>query len=183
MKKQLIVAGIVTAAGLTGLAGMAVANAATNSTSSDPMSSLVQAIATKFNLKSSDVQAVIDEQKTKMDADREADVKAQVTQLVKDGKLTQAQADKINAKRAELEKEREANRTSDQSLTDAQRKTKMDERKTALDTWLKENGIDTQYAYLFMGGRGHGGPGGPDGGQRGDQTKDSGSTSSSSSTN
>ncbi len=181
MKKYLVAAGITAAAGLAGVTGLAVANAATTN-GTNPMSSLVDAIAKKFNLKTTDVQAVFDEQKATMDAERETKVKEEVSQLVKDGKLTQAQADKINAKRAELEKEREANRTADQTLTDTQRKEKMDERKTTLDTWLKDSGIDTKYGYLLMGGRGHGGPGGPGGhGARGDGQGGNSSSSSSSS--
>lgn len=158
--KKLIVAGTVATLGLAGLAGGA-AFATTTSGTNDPMSGLASAIATKFNLNKADVQKVVDEQRTKMDAQREQEWKDQLAQLVKDKKLTQAQADKITTKRAELDKEREANRTSGQNLTDEQRKTKMDEHKMALDTWLKDNGIDSQYTYLLMGGRGgHGGPGG-----------------------
>ena len=193
MKKHLLVAGAVTTVGLAGLAGATVANAETNSTSStNPMSSLVDAISSKFNLNKTDVQKVFDEQRTKMEAEREQEVKDQVAQLVKDGKLTQDQADKINAKRAELEKEREAQRTADQNLNESERqakreemRTQMDAKKTELDTWLKDNGIDTQYAYLLMGGRGgHGGPGGMHRGDRdtdGDGSRNSSSTSSSSS--
>lgn len=164
MKKQLAVIGAVTAisaAGLTG-AGLAHAASATDTTNTNPMSSLVDAIASKFKLNKTDVQAVFDEQHSQMEAEREQQVKDEVAQLVTDGKLTQDQANKINAKRAELEKERDANRTADQSLSDTERKAKMDERKTTLDTWLKDNGIDQQYAYLLMGGRGHG-PGGQGG--------------------
>lgn len=170
MKKQLAIIGAVTAISAAGLTGVGLAHAAnTTGTSSNPMSGLVDAIASKFNLDKTKVQAVFDEQHSKLEAEREQQVKDQVAQLVKDGKLTQAQADKINAKRAELEKQREADRTADQNLTDAQRKAKMDEHRTAIDTWLKENSIDQQYAYLLMGGRGHG-PGGPDGdGMRGSQ--------------
>ncbi len=175
--KKLIVAGSVAALGVAGLASGAAFATATNTTSgSDPMSGLVSAIATKFNLNKTDVQKVFDDQRSQMDQERETQIKGEVAQLVKDGKLTQAQADKINAKRAELQKEMEANRTSDQSLSSTDRKTKMQERKTALDTWLKENSIDTQYAYLLMGGHGHGGPGG----RHGDRTSDDTSTSSSS---
>lgn len=154
MKKQLVAAGIVTAAALTGATGYTVANAATDTAGANPMSSLVQAIATKFNLKTSDVQAVFDEQKTKMDADREAEVKAQVAQLVKDGKLTQAQADKINAKRAELNKQRETDRAANQNLTAEQRKSKMEEHGAAMETWFKDNDIDARYRYLVGGGHG-----------------------------
>lgn len=164
INKALAIAGVTASVAAAGLVGMGAASAATTSTTSNnPMSSLVTAIAEKFNLKTSDVQAVFDEQRTAMEAEREAEVKTELAELVKDGKLTQAQSDAITTKRAELEKEREANRVSDQSSTktDAERKTEMETRKTELDSWLKEQGIDTQYAYLVMGGgRGHG-PGGP----------------------
>lgn len=190
MKKQLVIASAVATLGLAGLAGGAAFATSQSSNGTDPMSSLVNAIATKFNLKTADVQAVFDANKTQMQAQREQQVKDQVAQLVKDGKLTQAQADKINAKRTELEKAREAERTADQNLTETQRqakreqmRTQMDAKKTELDAWLKSNSIDTQYGYLLMGGgRGHG-PGGPDGdgGPRDTKRASSSSTSSTSS--
>ena len=157
MKKHLVVAGIATAVGITGLTGIGVANAATDTSSTNPMSSLVDAIATKFNLSKSDVQKVFDEQHTKMEADREARIKDEVAQLVTDGKLTQDQADKINAKRAELEKEREAAKSSDSTKTRAEMKSERDAKRTELETWAKDNGIDSAYLrYVFGGGHGHG---------------------------
>lgn len=158
MKKQLIAASLAAAVGVTGLVGVGVANAATTTNGSGPMSGLVSAIATKFNLKASDVQAVFDEQHTKMQAEREAEITKQVAQLVTDGKITQAQADKINAKRAEITKEREAAKDSATTKTRAEMKTEMEAKRTELETWAKENGIDTQYLRFVMGG-GHG-PGG-----------------------
>lgn len=161
MRKHLAAALVVTGVASAGLVGVGVAHAATSTVGTNPMSSLVDAIASKFNLNKAEVQAVFDTEHSKMEAARETDVKATVAQLVKDGKLTQPQADAINAKRAELDKEREANRTSDQSLTDAQRQAKMQERRTAMDKWFTDNNIPTAYRYLVMGGgRGHGGPGG-----------------------
>lgn len=167
MKKQLAIIGAVAAIGAAGVTGVAVANAATTGNRNDHMSSLVDALANKFNLNKSDVKAVFDANREQMQAQHEQEIKDKIAQLVKDGKLTQAQADALNAKRAELQKEREANRTADQDLTREQRKAKMDERRTALDAWLKEQGIDVQYRYLLMGGHGHG-HGGP-GGMRADQ--------------
>lgn len=187
MKKQLVIASAVATLGLAGLAGGA---AFATSQSDTGTNSLVNAIATKFNLKTADVQAVFDANKAQMHAEREQQVKNQVAQFVKDGKLTQAQADKINAKRAELEKAREAERAADQNLTESQRqakreqmRTQMDAKKAELDTWLKDNGIDAQYRYLLMSGHGHG-HGGHDGergrhGARG-ETGSSASTTSSS---
>lgn len=173
MKKRLLIAAATAVVGLSTIGGLGIASAETASTttSSDPMSSLVQKIATKFNLKQADVQSVFDENKAAMDATREKNIVTEQAQLVKDGTLTQAQSDAITAKRAALQKEMEASRTTDQSKTDAERKTAMEARKTAIDTWLKDQGIDSKYTYLLMG-RGHGGHMG-DRGQ-----KDSSSTTS-----
>lgn len=168
MKKILAIAGIATTIGLAGL-GAGVAHAAatsTNDNTNHPMSKLVDAIATKFNLDKSQVQQVFDDQKAAMDAERDDQVKDELAQLVKDGKLTQTQADAITAKRAELEKNREANRDTMKDKTASERKTAMEAERTALEQWAKDNGIDTQYLkYVF--GHGPGGPGGP-GGHRGE---------------
>lgn len=165
MKKQLIAAGVATVIGVTGL-GAGVAHAATSSEDSDgPMSSLVSAIATKFNLDKTQVQEVFDEQRETMEKEREEKVQTELKQLVTDGKLTQAQADAITAKRTELQAAREANKDSMKDLSSDERKAKMDEQKTALDTWAKEQGISTNYLRYVMGHGpgGHGGPGrGPD---------------------
>lgn len=166
MKKPLLIAGVVSTIGLAGL-GAGVAQAATSSDSDKaPMSGLVDAIATKFNLDKTQVQQVVDEQRTQMEAEREEKIKSQLNTLVKDGKITQAQADAITTKRAELHKEREANKDSADDKTAAERKTDREAKKTALETWAKEQGIDSKYLrYVF--GHGHGGPG-----MRGDKPAD-----------
>jgi hypothetical protein len=163
MKKQLVAAGVAATIGITGL-GVGVANAETASTAkADPMSSLVDKISSKFNLNKTEVQQVFDEQKTAMQAEHEQKVKDEVAKLVTDGKITQAQADAINAKRAELQKEREANKDTFKDKTETERKAEMDKRKTELETWAKEQGISTDYLRYVMGHgpggpRGHGGP-------------------------
>ena len=162
VKGPLMIAGIITAVGAAGAIGATVVNAATSSNGGDRDSSLVTALAQKFNLKESDIQSVLDEDRAERDTEREQETKDEVAQLVKDGKLTQDQADKINAKRTELKAEREANKTANQSLSNGERKAKMDEHKAAIDTWLKDSGVDSKYEYLLMGKHGRGGPdGGP----------------------
>ncbi len=161
MKKQLLAAGVATVIGVTGL-GAGVAHAATSSEENDgPMSSLVSAIATKFNLDKTQVQEVFDAQREAMEKEREEKVQTELKQLVTDGKLTQAQADAITAKRTELETQREANKDSMKDLSSDERKAKMDEQKTALEAWAKEQGISTEYLRYVMGHGpgGHGGPG------------------------
>lgn len=181
MKKNLIIASAATAVGLAGLTGAGFAYAATNTANNtNPMDSLVSAVATKFNLNKDEVQKVFDEQHTAMEQERENEIKDELAQAVKDGKLTQAQSDAITAKRAELQKEREANRTSDQSKSRDEMKSAMDTKRTELEAWAKEQGIDTQYLRFVFGhgGRGHGGP---DGMRDGDKQQDSSTGSSTSS--
>lgn len=160
MKKQLAAIGVTTAVIGLGITGFGIANAATPANGQPKDGALVQAIADKFKLNKTDVQAVFDEQHAKMQNDREADLKNRQAQLVKDGKLTQKQSDAITDKRAELQKERSAFRADMQSKTADERKTEMEKRHTELDNWFKDQGIDSKYRYLLMGGRSHGGAGG-----------------------
>jgi len=143
---------------------MGLASAATTSSTSGQ--SLVDKLASKFNLNKDDVQKVFDEDRSAHEAERAAEVKTQLDQLVKDGKITQAQEDKLIAKGKELQTQREANRDSMKDKTDAERKAAMDAERTAFTKWLSDNGIAEEYGRLIMGGHGrHGGPGshGPDG--------------------
>lgn len=144
---------------------------------SNPMSDLVSTIAQKFNLNTSDVQAVFDEQKTKMDTQREdqraqmgaksqEDFTSRINQAVTDGKLTQAQVDLILAKKAELLAQQEAQKASAETMTQEERQTARETMKTQMDSlkqWATDNNIPQEYIPFTGGGRGHGGFGGPGG--------------------
>lgn len=164
-----------------GLVGTAYATS--DNTKANPMSNLVQAIASKFNLSESDVQAVFDAQKVQMEAQRETqrtemeakrtqEFADRLSQAVTEGKLTQEQADKITAKKAELKTQK----TNLEGKTEEERQTAMQEQKDSLKQWATDNNIPQEYI-LFMGGfemgRGHMGPGGPRTGQPPDKTTDS----------
>jgi hypothetical protein len=155
--KSLMLAGAA-AIGLSAMGAGAI-HAASSTTSTDPMSSLVQAIASKFNLSTTDVQAVFDTQKATMDAQRQADQKTRLDQAVTDGKITQAQEDLIVAKQAE----EQTFQDSLKSMSQTDRDTAMKAHMTALQKWATDNSIPQQY--LMMG---HGGPGGGHGGPGGD---------------
>ena len=179
--KLIATAGI--ALGLTGI-GLGVSHAAsstdttttqsTNAAASrpNPMQSLITAIAQKFNLSTTDVQAVFDEQHTQMEAQHKAEEATRLAAAVANGTLTQAQADAITVKKAELESAREANKDTFQNLTPTEREAKMTAERDALKAWATENNIPEQYL-MFLGGghggrnghgdRGFGGPGAPAG--------------------
>jgi hypothetical protein len=123
----------------------------TTSGNGKPMESLVTAIATKFNLNTSDVQQVFDDNRTAMQAQRQAEMQQNFTdrlnQAVVDGKLTQDQANLIAAKKAELQDQTGAKREN--------AKAHMDE----LKQWATDNNIPLEYLQLGgFGGRrmGHG---------------------------
>lgn len=101
-------------------------------------SDLVEAIATKFNLKKSDVQQVFDEQ-------RQTQLKNRLDQAVKNGKLTTDQESKILAKYNELQ----PFITSLQDKSEADRNAAIKAKMTELEKWAKDNNIPT--SYLKMG--------------------------------
>jgi len=150
IKKPLLIAGAAATIGAAGLVGTTFA--ATNSTSSG---SLVDKIAQKFNLNKSDVQAVFDQNKADHMAQHQADVKAQLDQAVKDGKLTQDQANKILDKLKELQSQREADHQTMQDKTPEERKAAMDAKKAELEQWAKDNGIPTDFLKYLHPGHGH----------------------------
>lgn len=152
-----LVAAAVIAGGLgIGAVGVGTTFAA-QATHNGGMSGLVEAIATKFNLNASDVQAVFDEQRTQMEADMAAHAKEELTQAVTDGKLTQAQADAIAAKREEL---RATKPDFSSTMTDEERRAAMEAQKDSLTQWAKDNNIPMEYLRpAGMNGM-HPGPGG-----------------------
>lgn len=159
VKSIALSAAALTAIGGLGVVGTTVASAQTDSNSGN--TSLVDKLASKFNLNKADVQKVFDEDRSQHEAEREAKDKARLDQAVKDGKLTQEQEDKIIAKQKELKSERDTNRDAMKDKTDAERKATMDAKKAELEKWAKDNNVPIEY--LGPGGghgpRGHG-PGG-----------------------
>jgi len=91
------------------------------------------------------------ERKTKMaemETKRQQQFTDRVAKAVGDGKLTQAQADTITAKKAEFE----AAKTSLEGKTKEERRTAMEAQRELLETWAKANNIPD--GYLPCQGRG-----------------------------
>lgn len=154
-------------------AGIGVSYAATTADTSGPMNNLVTAIASKFNLDQSEVQQVFDDtmksQRDAMKAEQQQAAADRLAQAVTDGKLTQEQSDKITAKQAELEAERESitppDRAEMSNLSDEERQAKHEEMKATMDAkqdelkqWAEENDVPEEYLHVEVGGK-HG-PGG-----------------------
>lgn len=160
LTKSLVVAGVLGTVGIGTLTGANIASAesGTGGSSTDPMSSLVQKIASKFNLNKDEVQKVFDEDRTAHDAEREKQVTERLQKLVDAGTITAAQKTAIENKLKDLKTSREADRETMKDLTNEQRKAKMDEKKTELENWAKEQGLDLiKLKGIFGGPGGHGG--------------------------
>ena len=100
--------------------------AQTTTDNQNQMSSLVSKLAEKFGLNQGEVQAVFDQERSQRHAQMETLFEQQLTQDVKDGKITEAQKQLIIAKRQELQ------------------------------AWASQNNIDLRYLRGGFGGRGHG---------------------------
>ena len=165
-KKSKMIAATAFVLGLTALGGgIASVSAAATTNAHNPMSAIVSAIASKFNLNSADVQTVVGEvmktQQAEMRTRSQADFASRIAQAVADGKLTQAQADLITAKSAELKASMETDRIDHQTLTQEERKAKMEAKQASLKEWAAANSIPEQYLrFAGAGGMGFGGSGG-----------------------
>lgn len=135
--KPMAISGAIVAAGISGLVGAHVVSAASNTTDGQ---SIVDKIATTFNLNKNDVQKVFDEERQQREAGREQKFETRVNQAVKDGKLSQDLADQLIAKEKELQTYRDSLKDKSPQERRDLMKTKMDD----LRTWMKQNNITTE---------------------------------------
>ena len=134
MRKSIIIGLATTAVALSATGILGVVNAATATSSQ----TIVDKLATKFNLKKADVQAVFDQNKVDMQAQHTANENARLQALVDKGIITADQKTKIEAKQKELAGTKTA-------------------AKADLEKWATDNKIDATYIVGHFGGRGHGG--------------------------
>lgn len=146
MKKSLLV-GAAVATVIAGSGGLAMA-ATSSSTGGD---TLAQKIASKFGLNASDVQSVIDQNREDKQAQHEANFKTNLAAAVKDGKITQAQADHITGVMSQIDSLR-AGKTPDQ--LDQSTKDQIKKLMQDLRQWAKDNNVKMQFAMGANGGHG-----------------------------
>lgn len=106
---------------------------------------LVQQIAQRFNLSESDVQKVFDDVRVEHQQEMKTNWDNRLSQLVTDGKITDAQKNLIIAKHNEIQTQMDALR----DLSPEERHTKMQEISDSLKQWASDNNIDLQTVGLF----------------------------------
>lgn len=157
IKKTLLLSAGAAALSFSALSGLTAIHAASSDPADGPMSSLISALATKFNLNESDVKEVFDEQRAEMEENREKNREERLAQAVTDGKLTEEQKELLLAK----QKEEKALMESLKDKTKEERRAAMDEHRKSMQSWGEEHGIPEEF--LRPGPGGHGSP---DGGGR-----------------
>ena len=138
MKKPLIIAGAVTAVGLSSIVGTGIVSAQNDQTG---QSDIVTKIAQKFNLDKGQVQQVFDEQRMAVRAEHDQKMDERLDKAVKDGKLTQEQADQLKTKHKEMMAAMESVKDKDPETHHKEMKAKIDE----FQKWAQENNIPKEF--------------------------------------
>lgn len=150
-KKTLLLTAGAAVIGLSSFAGVTAIHAASSTANHDQ--SIVALLASKFNLKQADVQAVFDQEHQTEEASRQAEAKTRLDAAVTAGKLTQAQENLITTKQTEV-------KTFMDSLegeTPSERKAAIAKEMASLKEWATDNSIPEQYVRMLGGGHaGHG---------------------------
>lgn len=117
--------------------------------------SIIQKLAQRFNLQEADVKAVFDEEHQARQAQMNTAFEQRLTQAVTDGKITEVQKTAILSKFSEM-KAAKLNPGQFKNQTPEQRKQVMEQKKSELETWAKENGLTLETLQSLIG---HGGKG------------------------
>lgn len=143
MKKKLLLIGAVSTIGLSGLIGAGLAGASSQNGSS----TLVDKIASTFNLNKDEVQKVFDQDRSEHQAEQKAKYEERLAKAVAAGEIRQDQADGLKAKMDEMQSFRDTLKDKEESDRKEAIKAKMDEMKS----WMDANNIPES---LRMEGRG-----------------------------
>ena len=138
LHKNMLAAGVVTTVAAGSLLGVSMASAQT----SDGGTSIVDRIASTFNLNRDDVQNVFDEQRQERHEQMEQKHEEHLQQLVEDGTITSEQKDDLEAKHEEMRTLRES--LKDQDLTREEMRNKMQEARSEFEAWAEDQGIDLE---------------------------------------
>jgi Spy/CpxP family protein refolding chaperone len=111
------------------------------------MQGLIETIAQKFGLDQNKVKAIVNDyqtqQKKRMQKNMEKRQEDKLSQLVRNGKITDAQKQAIIKEMAALKAK--YNPETMKNLTPEQRKTQRDEMRNEILSWAKANSIDESY--------------------------------------
>jgi len=154
--KMFAITAIVAALG-TGAVGIGTTLAAQDAIESPEkgIAGLISALAEKFNLDKSEVQAVFEEQHEQRQLNFKESYEAFLDQAVTDGELTQEQVDNILGKHSEIKNFREGLR----GQTPEEIQSAMESEREDLKQWAADNNVPEKFLRFGRGpgiGKGHG---------------------------
>lgn len=117
---------------------------------SDQFQPIAEKIAKKFGLKTEDVQAVFEEERLAREQEMKQKFEERLNTAVSEGKITAEQKQLILDKQQELMNERAQERTQLQQMSPTERKAHMQTKRTELENWAKEHGIDLKYLLIDL---------------------------------
>lgn len=149
-RKKLIAASVAGVIGTVVMGGLLLAPLAVSAaTITNGQTTFIQKLAAKLGISESTVQTAVTSVRDEMKTERDAQIQTEINTAVTTGKLSQRQADLLNAemKYGEEVKNSLTPPTPDSSLTQEQRKVKMEEfrnqMESALVQKLNDNGLNT----------------------------------------
>lgn len=153
-KRNAILIGAIVAALGTGAVGVGTSLAAQGSVRQPEfMSELVDAVALEFSLDPEAVREVFHEQlaehREEMQASHAERFEQFLVKAVADGKITEAEADAVREKRAEMA----AYMESLEGMDPGERHEAMQEKMEEVRDWAEENGIPMEYVRFGAGGK------------------------------
>lgn len=122
----------------------------------DHRTSLIEQIASQFNLNKDDVQHVFDEERAARQEEATARLEARLSQAVANGTITEDQKAAILAKHEEWQKERAAHAEARRTMTPEERREDAEKRRDEMRTWAKEHSIPEGLIGIRAGMFGHG---------------------------
>lgn len=159
-KSPLVVGGVAVILAVSGVATVGVVNAVAGPQEHGTMSSLIDKIASTFNLDRNKVEKVFNDQHAEHKENHLIMIKQRLQKLVDEGTITGAQKTAIEVKLVDLKQQHETDKASYKNLNPEQRKEKMKQKRADLENWAKEQGLDlSKLSGIFSGhglqGRGH----------------------------
>lgn len=150
---KILILGALSALALT---GTSLAQTAAAQTTNSPKDNLIAKIASKFNLKQEDVEAVFEEHHEEQRAIMKERFAERLDQAVTDGKITSVQRDLILNKQKEMEVKMEEIRDLEDETA---KREAMQKLHTDLQQWAKDNNLQGKWLMPFhikVGGPGPG---------------------------
>lgn len=119
---------------------------------------IIQKLVERFGLNEAEVKAVFDKEQEEQQKQRQNRYQEKLSQLVQNGNLSEEQKQLILKKHEELQAEWQTNASRLHGLTPEEKRTAMEQKRTELENWAKENGIDSNLLTGFgdFGGKPHG---------------------------